>query len=206
MALVDRVEPLAQRIGAINTVVVEADGSLTGKNTDAFGYLHSVQESHPGWRADAGPALVAGAGGAARAVVAALLDAGAPEVRLCNRSADKAQAIAKDFGPRVTTLAWNERANVLADVALLVNTTNQGMHGEPALDLALDHLPLKALVSDIVYVPQRTPLLQAALDRGNPVAYGLGMLIHQARPAFEAWFGVLPEASEALLYAVQARL
>jgi shikimate dehydrogenase len=94
----------------------------------------------------------------------------------------------------------------LADAALLVNTTNQGMHGQPALDLALDDLPRDALVSDIVYVPQRTPLIEAALARGNPVAYGLGMLIHQARPAFEAWFGVLPEASEALLHAVQATL
>jgi len=206
MALVDRVEPLAQRIGAINTVVVEADGSLTGKNTDAFGYLHSLQESHPGWRADAGPALVVGAGGAARAVVAALLDAGVPQVRLCNRSADKAQAIANDFGPRVVTTPWSERTSALAGVALLVNTTNQGMHGQPALDLALDDLPRDALVSDIVYVPQRTPLIEAALARGNPVAYGLGMLIHQARPAFEAWFGVLPEASEALLHAVQATL
>ena len=206
MALVDRVEPLAQRIGAINTVVVEADGSLTGKNTDAFGYLHSLQESHPGWRADAGPALVVGAGGAARAVVAALLDAGVPQVRLCNRSADKAQAIANDFGPRVVTTPWSERTSALAGVALLVNTTNQGMHGQPALDLALDDLPRDALVSDIVYVPQCTPLIEAALARGNPVVYGLGMLIHQARPAFEAWFGVLPEASEALLHAVQATL
>ena len=206
LALVDRVEPLAQRIGAINTVVVEADGSLSGKNTDAFGYLHSLQESCPGWRAGAGPALVVGAGGAARAVVAALLDAGVPQVRLCNRSLDKADAIANDFGARVITVPWTERTSALADVALLVNTTNQGMHGEAALDLALDSLPRGALVSDIVYVPQCTPLISAALARGNPVAYGLGMLIHQARPAFEAWFGVLPEASEALLHAVQARL
>ncbi len=204
MALVDRVEPLAQRIGAINTVVVEADGSLTGKNTDAFGYLHSLQESNPDWRADAGPALVIGAGGAARAVVAALLDAGAPQVRLCNRSIDKAQAIANDFGARVASVPWSERTSALTGVALLVNTTNQGMHGQPALDLALDDLPAKTLVSDIVYVPRLTPLLAASLARGNPVAFGMGMLIHQARPAFEAWFGLLPTMSAALLQELQA--
>ena len=206
LALVDRVEALAQRIGAINTVVVEKDGSLTGKNTDAYGYLHSLREAQPAWRADAGPAMVVGAGGAARAVMAALLDAGAPEVRLCNRSADKAQAIAHDFGKQVQLVHWGERAQALPGVALLVNTTNQGMHGEPALDLALDALPTQALVSDIVYVPRLTPLLAAAVARGNPVAYGLGMLIHQARPAFESWFGVLPEASQSLLSKVQATL
>lgn len=204
LSLLDRVEPLAQRIGAINTVVVEPDGSLTGKNTDAFGYLHSLQESNAGWRADAGPALVIGAGGAARAVVAALLDAGAPQVRLCNRSIDKAQAIARDFGTRVASVPWSERTSALTGVALLVNTTNQGMHGQPALDLALDDLPATALVSDIVYVPRHTPLLAAALARGNPVAYGMGMLIHQASAAFEAWFGLLPTASAALLQDLQA--
>ena len=206
MSLVNRVEPLAQRIGAINTVVVEADGSLTGKNTDAFGYLHSLHEAQPDWRADAGPALVIGAGGAARAVIAALLDAGVPEVRLCNRSPEKALALAHEFGPQVRAVAWEARAQALSSVALLVNTTNQGMHGEPALELDLSALPPQALVSDIVYVPRTTPLLAAALARGNPVAYGLGMLIHQARAAFGAWFGVLPEATPALLDEVQATL
>ncbi|MFM6992780.1 MAG: shikimate dehydrogenase [Rhodoferax sp.] len=206
LAIVDRVEPLAQRIGAVNTVVVESDGSLTGRNTDAYGFLQSLREAQPGWRAQAGPALVVGAGGAARAVVAALLDAGVPEIRLCNRSLDKAQALAHDFGPQVQVLAWDHRTQALADIALLVNTTNQGMHGQSALDLALDGLAPHAVVSDIVYVPRLTPLLAQALARGNPVVYGLGMLIHQARPAFEAWFGVLPEASPALLDAVQATL
>jgi shikimate dehydrogenase len=206
LTLVDRVESLAQRIGAINTVVVEKDGSLTGKNTDAYGYLHSLREAQASWRADAGPALVVGAGGAARAVVAALLDAGTPEVRICNRSADKAQAIAHDFGAAVLPVPWQARTQALSDIALLVNTTNQGMHGEPALDLPLDALSAQALVSDIIYVPRLTPLLAAAVARGNPVAYGLGMLIHQARPAFEAWFGVLPEATPALLRDVQAAL
>ena len=206
LSIVDRVEPLAQRIGAVNTVVVEADGSLTGRNTDAYGFLQSLHEAQPAWRAEAGPAVVVGAGGAARAVVAALLDAGVPEIRLCNRSIDKAQALASDFGAQVQVLAWDQRSQALADIALLVNTTNQGMHGQSALDLALDGLAPQAVVCDIVYVPRLTPLLAEAVARGNPVVYGLGMLIHQARPAFEAWFGVLPEASPALLDAVQATL
>ncbi len=206
LALVDRVDPLAQRIGAINTVVVEADGSLTGRNTDAYGFLQSLHEAQPAWRAEAGPAVVVGAGGAARAIVAALLDAGVPEIRLCNRSIDKAQALAQDFGAQVQVLPWDQRSQALSDIALLVNTTNQGMHGQSALDLSLDGLAPQAVVCDIVYVPRLTPLLADALARGNPVVYGLGMLIHQARPAFEAWFGVLPEASPALLDAVQATL
>ena len=204
LAIVDRVEPLAQRIGAVNTVVVEADGSLTGKNTDAYGFLQSLREAQPGWQARSGPALVVGAGGAARAVVAALLDAGVPEIRLCNRSIDKAQALALDFGAQVKVMAWDQRSQVLADIALLVNTTNQGMHGQSALDLPLDGLAPNAVVYDIV--PRLTPLLAEAVARGNPVVYGLGMLIHQARPAFEAWFGVLPGPSPALLDAVQATL
>ena len=206
LAIVDRVEPLAQRIGAVNTVVVEADGSLTGRNTDAYGFLQSLREAQPAWRAEAGPALIVGAGGAARAIVAALLDAGVPEIRLCNRSIDKALALASDFGAQVQVLAWDQRSQALADIALLVNTTNQGMHGQSALTLALDGLAPQAVVCDIVYVPRLTPLLAEAVARGNPVVYGLGMLIHQARPAFEAWFGVLPEASPALLDAVQATL
>jgi shikimate dehydrogenase len=206
LALVDRVDPLALRIGAVNTVEVEADGSLIGKNTDAFGFLQSLREGQPDWQPAAGAALVVGAGGAARAIVAALLDAGVPEVRLCNRSIDKAQALAQDFGPKVQVLPWEQRSQALSDIALLVNTTNQGMHGQSALDLSLDGLAPQAVVCDIVYVPRLTPLLADALARGNPVVYGLGMLIHQARAAFEAWFGVLPEASPALLDTVQATL
>jgi len=206
LTIVDRVEPLAQRIGAVNTVVVEPDGTLTGTNTDAYGFLQALREGQPGWQPSAGAAFVIGAGGAARAVVAALLDAGVPQIRLCNRSMDKAQALAQDFGPKVQVLPWEQRTQALSDIALLVNTTNQGMHGQSALDLALDGLAPQAVVCDIVYVPRLTPLLADALARGNPVVYGLGMLIHQARAAFEAWFGVLPEASPALLEAVQATL
>jgi shikimate dehydrogenase len=198
MQLVDWVDPLAQRIGAINTIVVQADGSLHGYNNDGFGYIQSLLEAQPGWQATTGPAVVIGAGGAARAIVVALLDAGATEVRVINRTRSKADEFAQEFGPGVTSISWESRQDALSDAALLVNTTNQGMHGQPALDLPLTQLPRNALVSDAVYVPLETPLLTAAKLRGNPTVNGLGMLIHQARPAFQAWFGVLPDADKAL--------
>jgi shikimate dehydrogenase len=202
--IVDHLEPLAQRIGAANTIVVGTDGSLTGRNTDAFGFIQSLRDAAPAWQASAGPACVMGAGGAARAVIAGLLDEGATDIRLCNRSNAKAVDMAQEFGPRVHAVPWSERNETLEGAALLVNTTNQGMHGQPALDLGLHALPTTALVSDIVYVPLETPLLTAAKARGNTTVNGLGMLLHQARPAFEAWFGVLPSISPALLAKVIA--
>jgi len=204
MQLMDRVDPVARRMGAINTIVVEKDGSLSGFNNDGFGYIQSLLDAQPNWRADAGPITVLGAGGAARAVVLSLAERGAKEIRLCNRSPDKAQALAKEFGAPVRVLAWEERHNALADVALLVNTTNQGMSGQSALDLSLDRLPPHALVSDVIYVPMETPLLAAARKRGNPTVNGLGMLLNQARPAFKAWFGVMPEITPELRRAIEA--
>lgn len=195
---VDELEPVAQRIGAVNTLSVKADGRLHGTNTDAFGFIQSLREAHSSWQAHAGPAVVLGAGGAARAVVWALADAGAREIRLLNRSVDKAQAMAEEFGLPVKALAWSERHAALGGAALLVNTTTQGMQGQAALDLHLDDLPTQALVSDIVYTPLQTDLLKRASDKGNPTVNGLGMLLHQARPAFAAWFGVMPEVTPAL--------
>jgi shikimate dehydrogenase len=204
MQLMDRVDPVARRMGAINTIVVEKDGSLSGFNNDGFGYIQSLLDAQPNWRADAGPVTVLGAGGAARAVVLSLAERGAKEIRLCNRSPDKAQALAKEFGAPVRALPWEERHNALADVALLVNTTNQGMSGQSALDLSLDRLPQHTLVSDVIYVPMETPLLAAARKRGNPTVNGLGMLLNQARPAFKAWFGVMPEITPELRRAIEA--
>ena len=204
MAIVDHLEPLAQRIGAANTIVVGADGSLTGRNTDAFGFIQSLLDAQPTWRADAGAACVVGAGGAARAVIAGLLDEGATEVRLTNRSDAKAVDMAQEFGPLVHAVPWAERHAALEGVALLVNTTNQGMHGQAALDLQLEALPATALVSDIVYVPLETPLLLEAKARGNATVNGLGMLLNQARPAFAAWFGPLPAISPVLMDQVLA--
>jgi len=198
LSLVDRVEPLAQSIGAVNTVIVEKDGSLTGRNTDAEGFVQSLRDAQPQWRGDLGPAVVIGAGGAARAVIAGLLNNGATEVRVCNRTWDTAVDLQHDFGSSVQPVAWEQRAQSLAGCTLLVNTTNQGMHGQAPLDLSLEALPRNALVADIVYVPLQTPLLAAAEARGNATVNGLGMLINQARLGFQAWTGVLPNNSEAL--------
>ena len=203
LSLVDRVDHLATRIGAINTIVVEADQSLTGRNTDAFGYIESLRDAKPQWRADAGPAVVIGAGGAARAIIVGLIDQGAREIRLANRSWAKAHDMAQEFGAPVSAIAWEDRHEALAGAALLVNTTNQGMQGEAALDLRLDRLPVEALVSDIIYVPMETPLLSAARRHGNDTVNGLGMLLNQARPAFEAWFGVQPDITPELLRQVR---
>jgi shikimate dehydrogenase len=206
MQLVYWVDPLARRIGAINTIVVQPDGSTCGYNNDGHGYLQSLVEAQPGWRADAGPVAVMGAGGGARAVVASLAEAGAPEIRVCNRSLDKSQALAQELGAPVRAVPWEQRSEALADVALLVNTTSLGMSGQPPLDLPLDRLPVGALVSDLVYVPMETALLAAARARGNPVVGGLGMLLHQARPAFHAWFGVMPQVGDALRRRIEATL
>lgn len=204
MALVDELTPSAQRIAAINTIVVRADGSLLGANNDGAGYIQSLRDAEPGWRGDSGPALVLGAGGAARAIVCALLDEGAPVVRLTNRTPERAQALAEAFGERVQVVPWAERNAAMAGAHLLVNTTTQGMHGQAALDVVLDDLPPQALVSDAIYIPQETPLLAQAAARGHRTVNGLGMLLNQARPAFQAWFGVLPEITPALRAAVQA--
>ncbi len=201
---VGRRAPLAARIGAVNMVTVMPDGSLEGRNTDAEGFLAALAEADPGFRAASGPAVVLGAGGASRAVVAALLDAGAPSVRLLNRTLARAEELADALGGAVEPWDWERRAAALADAALLVNTTTQGMAGQPPLELDLALLPRAALVSDIVYMPLATPLLLAARARGNRVAPGLGMLLHQARPAFAAWFGVMPEVTAALRASVEA--
>lgn len=204
MRLVDELHPQARRIEAINTIVVQPDGRLLGVNNDGVGYIQSLRDANPAWRGDIGPALVLGAGGAARAIVVGLLDEGVPEVRIANRTAEKAQALKDAFGDRVTVVPWAQRNEAMAGIRLLVNTTTQGMYGQPALDVVLDALPAQAMVSDAIYIPQETPLLAAARLRGHQTVNGLGMLLNQARPAFEAWFGVRPEITPALLAAVQA--
>ncbi len=206
MRLVDQVDPVARRMGAINTIVVQPDGSLHGFNNDGYGYIESLLEQCPDWRGEAGPVVVMGAGGGARAVVVALAERGAREVRVCNRSFDKAQALAQEFGAPVRAVPWEQRHEALHDATLLVNTTSQGMTGQAPLDLALDTLPARAIVSDLVYVPLATPLLEAARQRGHRTVDGLGMLMHQARPAFQAWFGVLPQVDAALRRTLEASL
>lgn len=188
-ALCDRLLEPAVRAGAVNTVVFEPDGAITGTNTDGAGYLASLRAE--GVEPAAGPALLLGAGGAARAIAAALLDIGAP-VAVTNRTPERARALAEEL-PGLRVLPWERRAEALADHALLVNTTSLGMAGEGALDLSLDRAPADMAVSDIVYVPRRTALLKAAEARGLRAVEGLGMLLHQAVPGFAAWFGTTPE-------------
>ena len=205
LAVMDRVDPFARRIGAMNTVIVAADGSLEGSNTDVFGFRENLREQAPNWDAKAGPAVVLGGGGSARSVVAALIAAGAPEIRLVNRTAAHAEALARDLAQaeaRITIHAWETRNAVLRDAGILVNTTSLGMDKEPPLHIDINGLPLSAVVVDIVYVPLETGLLAAARQRGNPVVDGLGMLLHQGRPGFEAWFGVAVGVTPALRAAI----
>jgi shikimate dehydrogenase len=204
--VMDRIDPLSERIGAVNLVVVQPDGSLSGFNTDVFGFVEGMRDRAPHWRADAGPAVVLGAGGAARSVVVALLEGGASEIRLVNRTGQRAEQMASELGEAVRQIDWRERCSALAGAALVVNTTSQGMSGQPPLDLSLDEMPGSALVCDINYNPLETPLLAAARARGNPTVDGLGMLIQQARPSFEAWFGVMPEATAELRARAEATL
>ena len=204
MPLIDHVDPLAQRIGAVNTIVVEPDGSLRGFNNDGNGFVQSIRDARPDWRPDAGPITVLGAGGAARAVVASLAAQGAREIRVVNRTYERAQELQTLLGPPVMAMRWEQREDALDGIALLANATNQGMAGKPPLDIALDRLPKQAIVGDLIYTPPVTPLLAAARGRGNPTVNGLGLLLNQARPAFNAWFGVMPEITPELIRAIEA--
>jgi len=202
--LLDRVDDLARRIGAVNTVVVEKDGTLTGFNNDGNGFILSLKELDPQWRPDSGPIMVLGAGAAGRAVVASLAAQGAKEIRLSNRTLDKAQEIADAVGAVVKIVPWDQRENALEGVAMLANATSLGMAGKPPLEISLERLPKHALVGDLIYIPPETPFLAAARARGNKTVNGLGLLLNQARPAFNAWFGVMPEITPALRQAIAA--
>ncbi|HKV16797.1 MAG TPA: shikimate dehydrogenase [Reyranella sp.] len=210
MPLLDRIHPEAARIGAVNTVIKQPDGALEGRNSDGFGFLAALKDRAPQWKAGAGPVVVLGAGGAARAVVASLVDAGVPELRLVNRTQGAAVALGLAFTPddgrQIAIERWDERAAMLDGATLLVNTTSLGMKGQPALDLDLARLPRTAVVDDIVYVPLETALLATARARGNRCIDGLGMLLHQGRLGFEAWFGTKVEVSPAQRHAVAADL
>ena len=196
LPLCDRVDEAARRIGAVNLLVFAEDG-IAGSNTDSFGFMANLRAAAPAWYHPA-PAVLLGAGGGARAVAVGLLDAGVPELRLANRNRARAEQLAAEIGGPVTVLAWDERAAALAGAGLLVNSTSLGMAGHPPLDLSLDDLPADAVVADLVYSPLETALLAAARAKGCVGVDGLGMLLHQARPCFAAWFGPDPQVSEDL--------
>jgi shikimate dehydrogenase len=196
LKIVDHTEPLAKRIGAINTVIVRDDGTLEGRNTDAYGFTQNLLSA--GLVAGDRPVTLLGAGGAARAGLVALIDMGFTDIRIVNRTKERAEALAKTF-PQTKTISfsWGD-PNALKDALLLVNATSLGMKGQPLLELSLDALPKDAWVNDMVYAPLETDLLKRAKARGNKTVDGLGMLLHQARPAFKAFFGTDPEVTTEL--------
>jgi len=204
LAVVDNADELATRIGAVNTIVFDEEGASVGTNTDGYGFIENISQRQSGWDFTKGPAVVLGAGGAARAIVVALMEAGAPEIRVCNRTHVRANDLVSDLARPghaeavLNAVLWEERDDALAGAALLVNTTSLGMVGKEPLDIRLDALPEFACVNDIVYAPLETRLLRAAYHRGNPTVDGIGMLLHQARPGFEAWFGQVPEVDNVL--------
>ena len=198
LAAVDEADADARRIGAVNTIVIRGDGSLFGTNTDARGFIANLCEQAPAWRASAAPAVMLGAGGAARAAAVALLDAGVPRLCIVNRTARRAEVLAATLGEKASVAPWRDRHRGLVGAGLLVNTTSLGMEGHDVLDLDLGALPRDAVVHDIVYAPLETQLLATARARGHVVVDGLGMLLHQARAGFAAWFGVEPEVTPAL--------
>ncbi len=198
MATVDTVDDVARRIGAISCVVVNPDDSLFGTNNDWLGFLGNLRQTVPDWQPGRGPAVVLGGGGGARAICYALQQAGVPEIRLANRTRARADAVADTIGAPVQAFDWSERTVLLEDAALVVNTTSQGMVGNPPLDLALDGLPRAGIVADIVYTPLDSPLIVAAQARGHVTVNGLGMLLHQAVPAWQRWFGLTPSVTDPL--------
>lgn len=204
LELAENADEVARAIGAANTLWLE-DGVLNATNTDAYGFMTHLDASAPGWEA-AWPIAVLGAGGAARAVLAGLLERGAGEIRFLNRTRARADKLAERFGTGITVYDWDARADALEGCGLLVNTTTLGMAGSPPLELDLERLPREAAVYDLVYAPLETALLKGAKDRGNRVIDGLGMLLHQAVPGFEKWFGVRPEVSDELRALIVADL
>ena len=201
LALATEVTPRAREIGAANTLTFRADGSIHADNTDGYGFVENLRQGAPGWRAAAGPALVLGSGGSARAVIAALLAEGAPEVRVANRNLARAEGLAVHFGERLRVVPWDEASASAADAATIVNTTPVGMAGDD-VPIDLGRASRAALVADVVYGRTATPFVAAARALGLEAVDGLGMLLHQGVPGFEAWFGRRPEVDDALRAAV----
>lgn len=202
LELADLVTDRATLIGAANTLIFRKDGKIHADNTDGYGFLENLRQNAPDWTPGAGPAVVLGAGGAARAVIASLLDSGVPEIRLSNRTRIRADKLRADFGHRVRVIEWVLAGNILDDAATVVNTTSLGMVGKPEMRVPLDGLRPGTLVTDLVYAPLQTRLLRVAAEQGCTTVDGLGMLLHQAVPGFERWFGQRPDVDDATRAAV----
>jgi len=202
---VSEADDRARAVGAANTLWFDR-GRLRSTNTDVEGFLANLDQSAPGWNDGLDTALVLGAGGAARAVVFGLLQRGAGLIHVANRTLARAEDLRETFGKRVHPVRWEETGGLLGGAHLLVNTTSLGMTGQPALDVAVDHLPTSAVVADIVYTPLETGLLRAAKARGLRRADGLGMLLHQAVRGFSLWFGVEPKVTPELRALIEADL
>jgi len=202
LGLADVVTDRAALIGAANTLIFRKDGRIHADNTDGSGFMANLRQNAPHWSPASGPAAVFGAGGAARAVIAALIEVGVPEIRLANRTRPRAEALRSDFGAKVVIHDWVQSANMLEGAVVVVNTTSLGMTGKPEFRVPLDALAPGTLVTDLVYAPLKTRFLLEAEARGCHAVDGLGMLLHQAAPGFERWFGLRPEVDDATRTAV----
>ncbi len=204
LELADLVTDRAALIGAANTLIFRKDGKVHADNTDGYGFMENLRQNVPDWNPEAGPAAIFGAGGAARAVIAALIESGVSELRLANRTRARAEALRSEFGPKISVYDWVQAGDMLEGAATVVNTTSLGMAGKPELRIPLGGLSRDTVVTDLVYAPLETGLLLAAQEKGCRAVDGLGMLLHQAVPAFERWFGVRPKVNEALRRAILA--
>ena len=202
LKIADVISDRAALIGAANTLIFRKDGKIHADNTDGAGFVANLRQNAPRWVPAAGPAAVFGAGGAARAVVAALIEVGVPEIRISNRSRPRAEALRADFGAKLVVYDWVQAANMLKGAATVINTTSLGMAGKPEFRVPLDALEPGAVVNDLVYNPLKTAFLAEAEERGATIVDGLGMLLHQAAPGFERWFGPTPAVDEATRQAV----
>lgn len=196
IGLADLVTDRAALIGAANTLIFRKDGKIHADNTDGYGFTENLRQQAPTWAPRSGPAVVFGAGGAARAVIASLIEVGVPEIILTNRTRTRADILRTEFGSKIKVVEWVQAGNILDEAATVVNTTSLGMVGQPEFRVPLDGLNPAAVVSDLVYTPLRTHFLETAAAMGCQTVDGLGMLLHQAAPAFERWFGHRPDVDE----------
>jgi shikimate dehydrogenase len=196
MDFADLVTDRAALIGSANTLIFRKDGKIHADNTDSYGFIQNLRQKAPDWNPKAGPAAILGAGGAARAVIAALVEVGVPEILISNRTKARAEKLKADFGKRLRVVDWVQAGNMLEEATTVINTTSLGMVGKPPLRVPLDGLQKGILVTDLVYAPLMTHLLNEANEAGCVTVDGLGMLLHQAVPAFERWFGVRPQVTD----------